>query len=126
MRGTFARKGTLFRENWYMKGQGVVPRGGVSSYKNLLSTPSGERSLKRQVISALTNYFTDIGMNCHIRLCVVSGLEVTLPDCLQHVVLYSVSFLSLLFFLFQFFVLYVISASPFQKIFIATSYSPSI
>ena len=48
---------------------------------------------------------------------IVTGLEETLPDCL-----YNVSFLSLsdYFFLFQFFVLYVISASPFQNIFIAT------
>ena len=53
---------------------------------------------------------------------IVSGLEETLPDCLQHIVLYNVSFFILirLFFLFQFFVLYVISASPFQNIFIAT------
>ena len=53
---------------------------------------------------------------------IVTGLEETLPDCLQHIVLYNVSFLSLsdYFFLFQFFVLYVISASPFQNIFIAT------
>ena len=29
-------------------------------------------------MSALTNYFTDTGMNCHI-LCVLSGLEETLP-----------------------------------------------
>ena len=54
--------------------------------------PPGKRCLKRQVMSARTNYFTDIGTNCHIQLCVVSGLEETLPDCLQHVVLYSVSF----------------------------------
>ena len=55
--------------------------------------PPGKRCLKRQVMSARTNYFTDIGTNCHIQLCVVSGLEETLPDCLQQVVLYSVSLL---------------------------------
>ena len=30
-------------------------------------------------------------MNCHIQLFAVSGLEETLPDCLQHVVLYRKS-----------------------------------
>ena len=34
-----ARKGNLFREKWYIKGQAVGTRGGVSPYKNLLSTP---------------------------------------------------------------------------------------
>ena len=32
------RKGHLFHEKWYMKGQGVGPREGASPYKNLLST----------------------------------------------------------------------------------------
>ena len=86
----------------------VGPRGGVSPDKNFLCTPSpppGKRCLKRQVMSTLTNYFTDIGMNCHIRLCVVSGLEKTLPDCLQHVVLsgadYNVSFFNPYYFFFS-------------------------
>ena len=34
-------KGYLFREKQYIKGWGVGPRGGASSYKNLLSTPPG-------------------------------------------------------------------------------------
>ena len=35
------RKGYLFREKWYIKEQGVGPRGGASPYKHLLSTPRG-------------------------------------------------------------------------------------
>ena len=54
-------------------------------------------------MSALTNYFTDIGMNCHIRLRVVSGLEETLSDCLQHVVLNNVCFFVLTIFSFPVF-----------------------
>ena len=70
-------------------------------------------------MSALTNYFTDIGMNCHI-VCVLSGLEETLPVRL----LVACSFIQcilfiLIIFSFPFLVFYVISASPFQTIFIA-------
>ena len=32
-------KGYLFREKWYIKGEGVGPRGGAFSYTNLLSIP---------------------------------------------------------------------------------------
>ena len=32
-------KGYLIRENWYIKGYGVEPRGGASPRKNLLTTP---------------------------------------------------------------------------------------
>ena len=37
MEGT--RKGYLFREQWYVKGEGVGLRGGASPYKHLFSTP---------------------------------------------------------------------------------------
>ena len=33
------RKGYLFWKKWYIKGQGVGPRGGASPYKTLLRTP---------------------------------------------------------------------------------------
>ena len=87
--------------------------------------PPGKRCLKRQVMSTLTNYFTDIGMNCHIRaLCyewIGEDFARLLAACsFIRSRLQCIFFLSLLFFLFQFLVLCVISASPFQKFFTAT------
>ena len=83
---TYIRKGFLLVKNGthlYKKVKGWTS-GRSFPYKNLLSTPpppppagGAKRCLKRQVMSTLTIYFTDIGMNCHIRLCVVSGLEET-------------------------------------------------
>ena len=59
---------------------------------------------------------------------IVTGLEETLPDCLHHIVLYNVSFFILIrfyYFLFQFFVLYVISASPFHPLSIGSQWGLS-
>ena len=41
------RKGYLFHEKWYIKGYGVGPRGGVSTYQHLLSSPPGARTNSR-------------------------------------------------------------------------------
>ena len=44
------KKGLLFSQKWYMKGQGVGPRGGASPFKTLLSTPSQPLLWKRKLL----------------------------------------------------------------------------